>query len=246
MTSGQAVSLATLLRAGLSDPADYVAAESLLSTAVRFTHAGINSELSELKPYKFDIYSEPGILVEVLLTSPGHDSGRALRGFVIDLQDRIVAIHLDMEVPRSLRRRGFATNYNNHLIDWYKTESVHRVELETIFVGGYAWAAAGWDFAVDQDRDSALSRRRQVVAAENEAAELFLSAAVSTKARLRRTIHNRARRLEGQAGDAGHLLGDRRASAQAISQAGRLFQLDDSWVGYRAMFDSMWTGVRLI
>jgi hypothetical protein len=219
----------------------------MLSVALRFTHAHIYAELVSLEVCDFSPYREPGLLARIALTSPGYDGGRALRGFVVDAQGRLVAVHEEMLLPQSLRGRGFATRYNDFLIEWYKAESVHRIELETCFVGGYAWASAGWDFVRDDDRERCASRlRRQVVVTEDAATDSFSTARRLPPGAPRLLMVVRAERLDAQAQEAGHLLGGLNTSAHAISQTSRPFESDQSWVGLRTMFDSAWAGVKIL
>lgn len=54
-----------------------------------------------------------------------------------------------------LHGQGFAREFNNHLIEWYRESGVKGIELHAdIDIGGYAWARAGYDW---KDKSAAYS-----------------------------------------------------------------------------------------
>ncbi len=74
--------------------------------------------------------------------------GEFSRDFTIDGDGRITANHDFLKVEEDVQGRGFATEFNRAMFDWYRKSGVHKVTLlANIDVGSYAWARHGFTFA---------------------------------------------------------------------------------------------------
>lgn len=74
--------------------------------------------------------------------------GEFSRDFTIDGDGRITANHDFLKVEEDVQGRGFATEFNRAMFDWYRESGVHKVTLlANIDVGSYAWARHGFTFA---------------------------------------------------------------------------------------------------
>lgn len=77
---------------------------------------------------------------------------------------KLVAQHTILEISRRWQGSGFAEAFNNNLIDWYRRSGVVRIELHAdIDVGGYAWAAKGYDFRTSRDAAAFVDRAAEKV-----------------------------------------------------------------------------------
>ena len=56
----------------------------------------------------------------------------------------MVALHLSVELADAVQGGGFGREFGRWLEDWYRASGVHRIELETAKVGGYAWHDYDW------------------------------------------------------------------------------------------------------
>lgn len=64
-------------------------------------------------------------------------------------------LHLEDDVQGS----GFATEFNHHAFEWYRASGIDRVTtLANVDVGGYTWAAQGFDF-VDKSEAASWAKR---------------------------------------------------------------------------------------
>lgn len=139
------------------------------------------------------------------------------------------AEHHYLSIVRDSQGTGFARAFNDRLYDWYRESGFVRVELDAnIDVGGYAWAAAGYDFAEEFDAMATLGRLEfEPVNSDEDQASVD-------------DVLDRARRFPF-----GH---DMYPTAYEFSQAGRLphhVGRGASWPGKRAMIGlyKQWRGV---
>lgn len=173
--------------------------------------------------------------------------------------------HALLMLSPQARGRGFASAFNAHMEQWYRESGVQRISLHTVSAlegGGYAWAAAGYDWAREVGEE--LSGARQVVDRlrdklddlDEEIAELQDTLdALPDDYRHRDRLQRRLDRLQMAADDAGELLA--RAdhhefdepgfpTPYEISQLGRMPGQKDSddpdewWLGKRVMTGAAW------
>lgn len=144
-----------------------------------------------------------------------------------------------LRIDSSAQGSGFASQFNKTMFDWYRQAGIDHVEVHAnIDVGGYTWAAQGFDFANPSAAAAWRESMRETLAQydgqpETLASELGLSV-------------DDAR---GQITDFRQMLGAQQAgqsvSAYAFSQVGRKKGQgkNDLWIGKFLMLGSGWDGV---
>lgn len=83
-----------------------------------------------------------------ILGPDGSPVGEFLRTFTRRPDGTMVARHEQMKVDPEFQGAGFAADFNNNLIDWYRRSGFDEVETHANEdIGPYAWPAQGFDFA---------------------------------------------------------------------------------------------------
>jgi tRNA nucleotidyltransferase (CCA-adding enzyme) len=73
-------------------------------------------------------------------------AGTFERSFSRDENGKLVVKHDLMKLADDFQGEGWATAFNRHAEEQYRQMGVDRIELETAWVGGFAWARAGYLF----------------------------------------------------------------------------------------------------
>lgn len=139
------------------------------------------------------------------------------------------AFHHLLHIQPDHQGAGFAREFNARLFDWYRASGFERVELTAnIDVGGYTWAAAGFNFSFESGALNTLMRLASEPLLPGEDADAV------------QDILDRA--VTHEFGTPGY------PSAFEMSQAGRppgLVGRDATWPGKRAMIGlyKNWAGV---
>lgn len=139
------------------------------------------------------------------------------------------AFHHLLQLRADHQGTGFATAFNGRLFDWYRESGFERVEVTAnIDVGGYTWAAAGFNFSFEEGARDTLARLATEPLRPGE-----------DRAVIQELIDRAATHEFGTPGY---------PSAFEFSQAGRTPDLvgrDATWPGKRAMMGlyKNWAGV---
>ena len=101
---------------------------------------------------RVDVNTYDHLIVEADITDKNDQPvGHVKRAFFYDDDNTLVARHVEMELVESARGKGFATDFNSHMEDWYRDSGVDRVDLfagawEGPSSGSVVWAKAGYDW----------------------------------------------------------------------------------------------------
>lgn len=97
-------------------------------------------------------------MVTVRVTdSSGNQIGEAVRTIHPASQARVN--HNSLVLREGYRGQGFATRFNAHAEDTYRTNGIKEITLHAdIDVGGYAWARAGYDFRNNRTRSATVAK----------------------------------------------------------------------------------------
>jgi hypothetical protein len=144
-----------------------------------------------------------------------------------------------LRIDSSAQGSGFASQLNKTMFDWYRQAGIDHVEVHAnIDVGGYTWAAQGFDFANPSAAAAWRESMRETLAQydgqpETLASELGLSVD-DARGQIK---HFRQMLGAQQAGQS--------VSAYAFSQVGRKKGQgkNDLWIGKFMMLGSGWDGV---
>jgi hypothetical protein len=217
-----------------------------------------------------DVQVEPqSTTVEFDIRRQGKLVGAGVRGFFASGDGQLVVNHDILELTGAARGRGFASAFNAHMEDWYRANDVTMITVHAALdVGGYAWAAAGWDWddsgdELDVGAASVLDRLRDKIDDLDESiVELqeTLDALPDDWAR-RPTLEARLARMQAEV-DAGELVVARAdhhdfrtpgyPTPYEISQIGRRPGQKDGadpdlwWLGKRVMIGADWRGVKYL
>ena len=183
--------------------------------------------------------------------------GEVERGFYRDRNGALVAVHAYLRLNREQRGLGFAGAFNAALEVWYREQGIERIEVHAnIDVGGYTWAAQGFEFVDEEDADDILDLVRAKVHDFNALIEDYEAEAEEATGDERRSLRRRIELMEAQVADAEELLeqtslsafgSDEYPSSYEISQVGRMHDTGDQgipWIGKAAMLGSDWHGVK--
>lgn len=84
----------------------------------------------------------------LVLDANGDEVGSFIRTLRVEDDGKLVAHHSSLSLDSSVQGSGFAARFNAQMFDYYRRSGVDRV---TVFanddIGGYTWAAQGFDFA---------------------------------------------------------------------------------------------------
>jgi ribosomal protein S18 acetylase RimI-like enzyme len=110
-----------------------------------FEHAGLRVEKAAADGYgdgEDATYTFSGLIVD----RNGNNVGMIDRSMSWS-DGRLAVNHELLEISGQAQRTGFATALNQHAEKEYRKLGVERIDIETAWVGGYAWARAGYIFA---------------------------------------------------------------------------------------------------
>ncbi|MET0492909.1 MAG: phage minor capsid protein [Actinoplanes sp.] len=132
-------------------------------------YAGFTVEINEVSRYGSfgSDGNQRGILASGLIYPEGdldaNPVGYVQRGFYRDDDGALVAVHSYLKLVREYQGRGFASEFNGRLEDWYRQQDIARIEIHAnIDVGGYTWAIQGYNFADNEEAENALDRLRDI------------------------------------------------------------------------------------
>lgn len=110
-----------------------------------FEHGGLKVWIEERLQQ-----SDGAVLLHGIITEDGRQVGALVRSIYKHTDSgEVVVRHTSLHLDDDVHGRGFATALNRHAFAEYARHGVPAVTLQTEHVGGYAWAAAGFDFNVD-------------------------------------------------------------------------------------------------
>lgn len=113
-----------------------------------------------------------GLEVTGQIFKDGKRVGNFIRIFYTDEKTGALTVdHAYLNIDSTMQGQGFAREFNNHNIEWYRQEGVKMITLEAnISVGGYAWAVAGYQWrGVAEDK---IFERFEEVLADKYSTEL--------------------------------------------------------------------------
>lgn len=98
--------------------------------------------------------------------------GNFIRIFYTDATNGDLTVdHAYLNIDSTMQGQGFAREFNNHNIEWYRREGVKMITLEAnISVGGYAWAVADYQWRGTAEDD--IFQRFEEVLANKYSTEL--------------------------------------------------------------------------
>jgi GNAT superfamily N-acetyltransferase len=129
-------------------------------------YAGYSVEVKDVAGYDYFGYpSTKGILVSSDIYPEDDLNATAIgsvqRGFYRDQSGDLVAVHAYLKMDPAHQGKGFSTEFNARMEDWYRQQGVSRIEIHAnIDVGGYTWAIQGFNFADEMEADNGLGRLR--------------------------------------------------------------------------------------
>lgn len=95
----------------------------------------------------------------VIKDATGRRVGRFERVFNRDSDGKLYAYHAYLKIQRRVQGSGFQAEFNANLIDWYRRSGVDHIRVgANIDIGGYTWAATGYDFREEVDALNLFSR----------------------------------------------------------------------------------------
>lgn len=104
-----------------------------------------------------------GLVVQgTIHTRRGLQVGRFQRSLYMDRGD-VWANHAALFLDDTVQGGGFAAEFNQRAIDWYRQSGVDAVTLSASDIGQYAWAAAGFDFDGDEYANAALKNLHDLI-----------------------------------------------------------------------------------
>lgn len=235
--------------------------------------AGVTARLPEMRAAADSVFNGEfgGLTTKVKIITPtphalavygdiydadGGQVGSFARDYRRDPDDgTMIAHHAYLKLDRGVQGQGFASEFNNHLEDWYRESGVKEIELlANIDVGGYSWSRSGYDFASKDDAMGIIDSLNAKIGVYGKRAEklrLDIEAGNGNVAGLTADLD----RLEEQMsiGEAiveaarTHRFGKRGfPTAYEIGQAGRWpgATRDDEWIGKATMLGWSWSGVK--
>jgi GNAT superfamily N-acetyltransferase len=249
-----------LLAVNLDQSANRAMVRDVMADVIGGEYAGLTVEVQDVERYEFGMDDDlPGILVRGHIypgDEPDSDPvGIVMRGFYRDEAGDLVAVHAYLQLDRSTRGKGFATEFNGRLEDWYRSQGISRIEVHAnIDVGGYAWASHGYDFADEESAEDVLERLRRAADEMTDEAIALREEARAASGEEALKLRERADVLSAQLEEARSILeradhnafgSDGFPSAWEISQCGRsAATADGAWIGKTAMLGSDWQGVK--
>ncbi len=197
--------------------------------AVNGRYAGLDVEVTDVGGSP-DFLGADHVSVSVTIRDgDGNVVGSAQRVFYRDENGDLVAYHALLMLDPSVQGRGFATEFNGHMEEWYREQGVSRIQLDAnIDVGGYSWAAHGYDF-------ESPSGARRIERRLRSTADTYRANGNTTQADAAEAILGRMQTAEFGSPDY--------PTPYEISQVGRTDGAD-TWLGRDTMLGSYWTGVR--
>lgn len=136
----------------VTDPAKLAALGDVYGTS----HNGMTSSVSKVSA------NSNRVVVEGIISGPdGKKIGEFVRELRLDRRGGMYADHSVLTIDPEFQGQGFAREFNNKAIDWYRQQGMSRVQLlANIDVGAYAWARGGWDWASPFDSEVLKVRLR--------------------------------------------------------------------------------------
>lgn len=183
-----------------------------------------------------------------LYDDTGRSVGHVRRSFRREESGNLVATHNLLEIAPDAQGSGFAREFNGHLFDWYRQSGVDRVEVHAnIDVGGYTWAAQGFDFDGDAALDDWVRIARAKIDTINGEPYRFPPAVRDRFEQAFAHLSEEQRKKQLDMMDALLTRAEigEPVSAFEISQLGRKpgQGRDDMWIGKFFMLGSDWQGV---
>lgn len=184
----------------------------------------------------------------------GKQVGNFGRTIGVEADGHVWADHRHVEIDPGVQGAGFANEFNGNAVDWYRRAGVHGVKLTANQdVGGYAWAAQGFDFQPGDDLPVGILKGLRTKVQARQAGKKkddFGGDVVSKKL-------GKAPNLDQQFADAAALLERAKGrkpgdpgypTAYEVSQLGRWKGAgrDDMWLGKEIMLGSKWFGQLLL
>jgi glycosyltransferase involved in cell wall biosynthesis len=177
------------------------------------------------------------VRADILDPERGH-VGQTVRVFHRDHDGSLYAEHIALRLSPDVQGRGFGSEWNRFLEDWYRYSGVHHIEIHaSSSVGGFASARGGYDWAPNTEHraNAVLGRLRAEMRALDESiAELRQQREAAQQVLDRAARH--------PFGSANYPTPFEVAHAGWNGQHGR----DATWIGKRAMLGADWKGVKPI
>ncbi|RKN32908.1 WXG100-like domain-containing protein [Micromonospora musae] len=232
--------------------------------------AGLRIRVDLEDPYSVSVHRNEVVVRAEVQDANGVSAGRVVRSFQRDHNGSLFVEHVSLKLDDRVQGHGFAREFNDSLIDWYRYSGVERIEVHAAStVGGYAWARDGYDWAPNTEhRSSAVLDRLRVelrgLDADVDMARRLAADDPSVDAdRLRKRYGTTdpeqvAQEVQRQREAAEQILERARTSSFGsaryptpfdISQAGwgdHHHGREASWVGKRALLGADWKGVKEI
>ncbi|MER7440713.1 hypothetical protein [Micromonospora avicenniae] len=232
--------------------------------------AGLRIRVDLEDQYSVSVYRNEVVVRADVQDANGVNAGRVVRSFQRDHNGSLFVEHVSLKLEDRVQGNGFAREFNDSLIDWYRYSGVERIEVHAAStVGGYAWARDGYDWAANTEHraDAVLNRLRvelrgldaDVDMARRLAADDPDVDADGLRKRYGTTDPEQvAREVQRQREAAEQILERARTSSFGsaryptpfeISQAGwgdHHHGREASWVGKRALLGADWKGVKEI
>lgn len=172
-----------LLDANLDRADDRKMVLNAMADVIGGEYAGLTVEVAGVARYdEFGLSGDlHGILVRANIYADaldGNEVGVVQRAFYRDDDGQLVAVHAFLQLARDQRGKGFASEFNAHLEDWYRSQGITRIEVHAnIDIGGYTWASHGYDFADEEsaDEDTASAARSEPRPTKRKSSRLKLS-----------------------------------------------------------------------
>lgn len=252
----RATDLAGMLELDLSSAANRDMLKEAMSEVIDGDHSGLWAEVNGVERYDgFGVRGDrSGMLVSGRIYPneiDGDEAGTFQRAFYRDDRGDLIAVHAYLRLESQYRGRGFATAFNGRLEDWYRRQGVTRIDLlANIDVGGYAWAAAGYDFADPEEAQEMLDRLREMTQEQLQDAKAQMRKAHDARdaQALRQTQAVLAQLQEARdilARADRHSFGtDGYPSAYEISQCGRSASDGQTWIGKTTMLGTDWFAIK--
>lgn len=94
---------------------------------------------------------QPSISIQATIHRNGKKIGHVTRVYRRQADGTLIAVHASLGLSKKEQGSRFSRELNGRLIAWYRRSGVDHVKVHAnVDVGGYAWAAYGYDFQDDR------------------------------------------------------------------------------------------------
>lgn len=155
--------------------------------------------------------------------------GKVVGTFHRTFSDKGTVVHQTLNVVKDMQSQGIASEFNRHAEDMYRAYGVRQIKLQTTLIGGYAWAAAGYEFdgPIRQAGGAIVQGLRGMAEGHDARRQPYSPAVVSEVQHLLSRIDH-----------------GEKVAPYEIAQIGRSEASNNMWPGKSLMIGMEWYGVK--